>query len=86
MKNSIQSHTSLALLLSGISTRTLNDDLGGGPRRAGRVPGLADVAAAVALVDGGEPQEAAGCVDADRQPRLALLRPGQKLQCDHSGR
>ena len=57
------------------SVRTLNNDFGGGPRRAGRVPRLADVAAAVALVDDREPQEAASRVDADRQPRLALLRP-----------
>ena len=89
------------VLLHGFSerVRTLNNDLGGGPRRAGRVPRLADVAATVALVDGGEPQEAAGRVHAHRQPRLALLRPGRgaglflschqikrKLRGDHSGR
>ena len=60
----------------GLVSHTLNNDLGGGPGSAGRVAGLADVPAAVGLVDGSEPEKTAGRVDADRQPRLALLRPG----------
>ena len=59
-------------------SRTLNNDFGRGPGRAGRTAGLADVPTAVALADGSEPEKAASRVHADRQPRLALLRPGNE--------
>ena len=62
----------------GLVSHTLNNDLGGGPGGAGRVAGLADVPTAVALADGSEPEKAASRVHADRQPRLALLRPGNE--------